>query len=382
MFESYHALTDKHVSILSKYKVEDLSPEEPELPWSWDFYTEFRERAKLVLGKSYKATPRRWLEILVFFVGLLASAVWSCSGSWWGAFAFPLAYHFFTFNTFHDATHFSLSNKPWVNQVFSYTALFITSPTTWYHQHVIGHHTRTNIHKQDPDLHHGNPLFRISVTQWPRKHYKYQMLYLAAVWGAMTWLMAYFIDFFTHQRGSYHNIVPLYNRSTLSKLKHFIARSLIFLLNFVPNLLLHGVVKGIAFNFIFTSVLGICFAMVTQVNHLTDESTVNNGEMKDSDWGKHQIVTSHDFAVDSLFWFYFSGGLNQQIEHHLLPSVCACHLRKLHPLVQELCTKYGVPMNESNSFWEALRKHLKYMMRMATGDQFVKINATGRSKQS
>jgi hypothetical protein len=32
-----------------------------------------------------------------------------------------------------------------------------------------------------------------------------------------------------------------------------------------------------------------------------------------SDWGEHQVITSHNYGVDSGFWLQTSGGLNLQV---------------------------------------------------------------------
>ncbi|KAL0330701.1 UNVERIFIED_CONTAM: Acyl-lipid (9-3)-desaturase [Sesamum angustifolium] len=41
-----------------------------------------------------------------------------------------------------------------------------------------------------------------------------------------------------------------------------------------------------------------------------------------------------------------------QVAHHLFPRLPRCQLRKISPLVKELCKKHGLPYN-SASFWEA-----------------------------
>ena len=48
-----------------------------------------------------------------------------------------------------------------------------------------------------------------------------------------------------------------------------------------------------------------------------------------------------------------SGGLNLQIEHHLLPGVNHCHLRALQPLVAACAARHGVPYLRSRTIAEA-----------------------------
>jgi len=43
------------------------------------------------------------------------------------------------------------------------------------------------------------------------------------------------------------------------------------------------------------------------------------------DWGAHQVLSSHNYGMDSLLSLHLSGGLNLQIEHHLFPSIHYVH---------------------------------------------------------
>jgi fatty acid desaturase len=69
-----------------------------------------------------------------------------------------------------------------------------------------------------------------------------------------------------------------------------------------------------------------------------------------------QAITSHNVAPASSFAFWASGGLNLQIEHHLLPGVNHWHLRQLQPAIQAAAAKHGVPYLCSDSFSEALAR--------------------------
>lgn len=46
-------------------------------------------------------------------------------------------------------------------------------------------------------------------------------------------------------------------------------------------------------------------------------------------------------------WIDFTlGGLNHQIEHHLLPSMPRPNLRRAQPLVRDFCAQYGVSSSQ------------------------------------
>ncbi|KAL5769051.1 hypothetical protein ACOSQ2_015834 [Xanthoceras sorbifolium] len=70
-----------------------------------------------------------------------------------------------------------------------------------------------------------------------------------------------------------------------------------------------------------------------------------------NDWFKKQTEGTLNIMNSAwMDWFY--GGLNFQIEHHLFPRLPRYHLRRISPLVMELCKKHSLPYN-SASFWMA-----------------------------
>ena len=105
------------------------------------------------------------------------------------------------------------------------------------------------------------------------------------------------------------------------------------------------------------------FMLVIQiaVNHEVPE-TMNKVEAGvPIDWGVHQVLTSHNFAVNSLAALHFSGGLNMQIEHHLFPSVHSSHYPALAPIVKRACEEFDLPYNTSCSLWAAMAKHYRIL---------------------
>ena len=60
--------------------------------------------------------------------------------------------------------------------------------------------------------------------------------------------------------------------------------------------------------------------------------------------------------------------MNYQIERHLFPTVCHCHLPALQPKVQALCAKHGVPYYCAPSWAAAYRQHMEHTRSMAGKD--------------
>ncbi|MCD7465940.1 Delta 8 Fatty Acid Desaturase [Datura stramonium] len=98
-------------------------------------------------------------------------------------------------------------------------------------------------------------------------------------------------------------------------------------------------------SFCVTSLQHIQFTL----NHFAADVYV--GQPEGNDWFEKQTSGTIDIACFSwMDWFY--GGLQFQLEHHLFPRLPRCHLRKVSPIVQDLCKKHNLPYR-SLSFYEA-----------------------------
>ncbi|XP_047174740.1 delta(8)-fatty-acid desaturase 2-like [Vigna umbellata] len=85
------------------------------------------------------------------------------------------------------------------------------------------------------------------------------------------------------------------------------------------------------------------------LNHFS--SKVYLGPPSGGDWFEKQTNGTLDVSC-SAWMDWFHGGLQFQVEHHLFPRLPRCHLRKIAPLVKDLCKKHNLPYN-CVSFWKA-----------------------------
>ncbi|XP_004306719.1 PREDICTED: delta(8)-fatty-acid desaturase-like [Fragaria vesca subsp. vesca] len=85
------------------------------------------------------------------------------------------------------------------------------------------------------------------------------------------------------------------------------------------------------------------------LNHFSGDTYV--GPPKGNDWFEKQTAGTIDISCSSYMDWLF-GGLQFQLEHHLFPRLPRCQLRKVSPIIQELCKKHSLPYR-SLSFWEA-----------------------------
>jgi len=78
-------------------------------------------------------------------------------------------------------------------------------------------------------------------------------------------------------------------------------------------------------------------------------------------YGYYICSNTSNFAVNSNFWFWYTGGFNVQIEHHLVPFVPVENLRRMVPIVRELCEKFDYPYHEYDRFSSLWQDHYTYL---------------------
>ena len=95
-----------------------------------------------------------WPWLIVVVTAFLASYVLWCRGSYLGLIALGPLGQLLAFAVMHDASHYAISTKRWVNVALAYAGVAYTSPHEWTLQHVLGHHVAPNVEGEDPDVVH------------------------------------------------------------------------------------------------------------------------------------------------------------------------------------------------------------------------------------
>ena len=126
-------------------------------------------------------------------------------------------------------------------------------------------------------------------------------------------------------------------------LLHIIGRMMYCFIMVIWPLLRFPLSKAVIWIAIPNIIISCLFMINTQINHSTEECSHGSS----TNILKHKVLTAQNFGCNSVFCFFFSGGLNFQIEHHLFQFVNHCHLPWLAPKVKILCKKHGVDYNEA-----------------------------------
>jgi fatty acid desaturase len=130
----------------------------------------------------------------------------------------------------------------------------------------------------------------------------------------------------------------------------------------VPALLGFGLEGFVNFAFI-TSLNGIYMAMVLVVPHVGTGTIAADQEMS---FFERQVRFSRNYNA-SWLGTLLCGGLNLQVEHHLLPHVPCVRLRRARPAILAYCQEHELPYRQTNYFsaWLEVLRFLHRMGRIA-----------------
>jgi len=325
-------------------------------------------------GRSRRDVPQMYLKtaiLLASFVALYVLLVFVAAATWWQAVPLAILLGLATgaigFNIQHDGSHQAYSERPWVNKLTGLTLELIGgSSYLWHWKHVVYHHTYVNITGHDTDIDLGM-LGRLTPHQKWYPFHRWQHLYIWPLYGLMAIKWQLFDDFRDALSGRMggHKFPRPWGRDLVT----FVAGKLVFFtLAFGIPLLFHPPWVVLLFYGIAAATAGIVLSVVFQLAHcvegaefpMPDEATARIEHA----WAVHQAETTVDFARRSRVVAWLLGGLNFQIEHHLLPRVCHVNFPALSNIVEETCHEFGVEYEEHDSFCAGVASHYRWLRTM------------------
>jgi fatty acid desaturase len=232
----------------------------------------------------------------------------------------------------HDAGHYALSRKRWVNDFwgqFGMTILCGMSFGFWRSRHNL-HHARCQEIDGDPDMHFG---FLFSVypnsTSWQTPLGRFFLR--IQKWSFWPLSAFYWITL------RYDAIRDLFQRPRETKLDRFLLPLHWLLLLVVPGLVF-GWPAAVAAYVAVSCLSSLMTASVFIPNHIGMRRLHPGQQLS---YLEQQITTSRNITNPRLFDFYY-GGLNSQIEHHLFPRVSHDRYRAMRPIVRAFCKRRGI----------------------------------------
>lgn len=272
----------------------------------------------------------------------------------------------------HDANHRSYSKNLRVNKILGFLVNFLGAyHENWKIQHNVLHHKYTNVENMDEDI--KTPVMRFSPNQERKRFFRFQAFYAPFFYSIMTiyWLVGK--DFIQLLRYNKKNLLAkqgLTIKKTMTQLiinkTWYLALTLVLPM-IVVNLPWWQILAGF---FVMQAICGLILALIFQPAHVVNETDFFVADEKGSLENSHAILqlrTTSNFARKSIFFSWFIGGLNFQIEHHLFPNICHVHYKRISGIVKETADEFNLPYHQHKTFVGALRSHFSMLNSLGTG---------------
>lgn len=340
------------------------------------FYADLKARVRRVVdepGRARRAERAMYLKTAVVVVWLVVSwalLVFAASTLWQAALlsvSAGLALAGVGFNITHDANHGSYSRRKGVNRAMRWSMDVIgASSYVWRVKHNVVHHTFTNIAGADQDI-EAMPFARFAPEQPRRFFHRFQHFYIWVLYGLFAIQWHTFGDFKQLIGGRIGETSISWPRG--KELAGFIAGKLAFVSwTLVIPMLFHPVLHVLAAFAVASFVLALVLSVVFQLAHCLEEADFpSGGELRGggrTEWARHQVETTVDFAQGSRFLTWYLGGLNYQVEHHLFSRVSHMHYPAIAREVREACEVHGVRYQAHRTVWSALGSHARWLRKM------------------
>lgn len=269
------------------------------------------------------------------------------------------------FNVMHDANHRGYSANPHVNRLMSLSAEMLgMSGFRWRIKHNVWHHTYTNIAGFDDDIETYGLMRLTPHAPWKPLH-RIQAWYFPLIYSfiAFDFIIRDFMMALVGRSDANH-IYP--KMSAGDKVTFWGGKLFYFVIMFVLPLLVFPWWQVLVGFMLVMLAVGLILGVVFQLAHILDGTEfpepVGDPLHIEDEWAIHQVVTTANFAPHNRLLNLYIGGLNYQIEHHLLPHICHLHYPRLAPIVRATCEEFGLRYNCYASWraafaghWRALR---------------------------
>jgi len=363
-------------TMLHQYYIGEVESRESYYKWDSEFYAVLKARvdAYMKTAKLTRSSNYMYIQTLVLLLlWSFAYYIGMVKGFFLGAVLLGFAHSEIGINIMHDGNHGAFSSNKIICSLAAFAMdLMGSSSIVWVHQHNVGHHPNANTMEPgmdasayDPDGTAGYPYIRHNPHQEWKWFHRYQHLY--------TWFLIMFINFkwfFNDMRSMIrgrYTLIDFYGVSRWEVGRLFLTKALFLSYAFiVPIYAQSSIARAIFLSCTFMVVSGYVFVLMFSVNHLTENTAFPDDTypFNSREWAILQVLTSSNFAIDSIFWTIVSGGLNFQIEHHLFPGVNHFHLAKISPIVQQTCKEFGIPYQLFPSFSSALGSYYSHLRNM------------------
>ncbi len=337
-----------------------------------DFYADLKNRVDAYFserkldphgnGKIYLKTAIYMLSflatyvILVFFTPSNLIAILMC-------ILFGILSSGIGFNVMHDGGHGSYSPNKTVNKLAALTLNMLGgSSYLWNIKHNMIHHTFTNIDGHDDDI-ATEPVLRLCESHKKYFFHRFQFIYWFIVYGLTYALWVFLLDIAKYFRKSISSKTGI-KFDFKTHLGFWLTKIIYIGLFVVLPIEMVGFTKFIIGYSIFLFTTGLYISTIFQLAHAVEDTHFvdpTNMPVLENDWAVHQVRTTANFGSRSRVLSFLTGGLNQQVEHHLFPKISHIHYPKLSSIVKETCSAHGLVYLEHPTIWHAVASHVRLL---------------------
>jgi linoleoyl-CoA desaturase len=267
----------------------------------------------------------------------------------------------------HDANHGAYSSKPWINKLMGYSLNLLGGHSfNWIVQHNVLHHTYTNVHEADEDISPRGVLRMSPDSDWKPIH-KFQHVYAWVLYGLLTFVWIILKDFVRLVRYQKNGLLKTQKASATREWTILILTKIVYVFYI---LVIPFLVSPFSFGQVFLAffvmhyISGFILAIIFQTAHViegTEYPKPDVGGNLENNWAIHQMHTTTNFGHHERLFSWYIGGLNYQVEHHLFPTICHLHYRKIAPIVEQTAKEFGVPYKSKRTFFEAMAAHARHL---------------------
>ncbi len=321
-------------------------------------------------GRTKKANAYAKFKAIMFLLTLIGLAWTICWTSSWSVGIMLLCFTYLGFHQIccalilgHEGVHGSFSNSKKLNKIMSYGFDLIgTTGYIWGMRHVHSHHPYPMVRNLDLDIRQNEMLTLVPVEN-PKPVWKYQHIYAPFLYLLYTLSVVFYrdyVDFFSDRIGN-----KKIKHGAKQVIEFFTAKVVYLSYTLVLPLIFCGgnfgwVILGFIFMHLTASITAASALFPAHIHEdavfpLPDEET---GQLELT-WAEHQIKTTMDFGTNNPVVAFFWGGINYHVIHHLFPTVCHVHFRKIQGIFEETADEFGIHYNVQPSLFKALYSHWK-----------------------
>jgi linoleoyl-CoA desaturase len=335
-FETYHLNSTMPQAYIDKLKGRDepqaVSDKKPTPDWK-----SYRELKKEV--NDYYTKHRQYFLTMTAIRCAVTALLWLVSFYYYATSSSLLMGFVFGFvNTYlayigHETIHFAFGNSNWGFHLMTFAG---HDATAWFTNHNLEHHIFTNFSAIDQDIDQSPLIRHVPHQAWQPQH-RYQHLYAYLLYG-LAGLRYMFQPFAIKKKlhvAFFHVIAPAFFLSPGVILCHFCA---------------------------FVVSTSFYLALVNVINHTND---LVEFDPDTTDFFAHQVRTTLNYGSESFIQNLLTSGLNNQIEHHLFPTLPSLVYPHIAPLVRDFARQKGLKYHEVDTFFNGLQSHHRHLVRMS-----------------